>query len=110
MEFRRALRILSAKWWVIALGAIAGALLAVFAAQTINSRIVPDFEARAVVNYLLLDTETEGDFNTRLGNARTVAIELLEETGQNVQVDPDVGTLTFTAVGSDPASRGVSRG
>lgn len=104
MEFRRALRILSAKWWLIALGAIAGALIAMYAAQTINSRIVPDFEANAVVNYLSLDTEKEGDFNARLGNARSAALGVLEEPGQDVQLDTKARTLTFTAVGSDHAA------
>ena len=93
MEFRRAIRVLAARWWLIALAGMVGVGLAIGAAYFYNSRIEPRYEAQATVEYLRLGSEEDADFEGRLAQARSIATIVLDDGSQDVDTDPAGGRV-----------------
>jgi hypothetical protein len=111
------LRILSAKWWVVVLVAVVGALLGSYLAKNHNDSIDSRWKAQAPVTFIAFtDDDSSGSAQTKNSNSTSSDIDaqaegvraqlLLEDTLRenpklSIQVDRANNVLLFTAIGRD---------
>ena len=105
MSVPRSLRVLRARWWVLAAVALVGAGMALGAVMLRNSRLEPSFEAVAPIAVLRLDGEADAAYNSRLNTAvaqaqAAVSDQLAEDL--SITSDPDQGAIQFWAKADDP--------
>ena len=108
--------VLRAKWWIVALIAIAGMLLGAYFAVANNRSIRPRWRGEAPVTFISLDVESTESSGGKGGNstgseitaqAESVRAQLLLEETLNadpklsIQVDREKNILLFTSLGRD---------
>ena len=106
--------VLRAKWWIVALVAIAGALLGTYVAVSNNRSIRPRWQGQAAVTFISLadgeSSEGKGGNSTSSeisAQAEGVRAQLLLEETLNadpklsIHVDRETNVLLFTAIGRD---------
>ncbi|HLT97619.1 MAG TPA: hypothetical protein VK070_12600 [Acidimicrobiia bacterium] len=107
----RPFRILRHRWRTVLFIVLVTVVTAVWAADLRNDSIEPTYQATATVTYVSdvagLEVLGEQLFETlqnQLEDARLQAVEVnddfLSRPGASITVEPDLGRLTFVAVGS----------
>ena len=101
MEFRRAVRILAARWWLVVLCAGLGAAAALAFADYHDDRIEPRFEALAPITLLGSNDRDTATFENQLkqaeNNARSVLSQTLTNPSFRIESDLETGQLHFVA-------------
>jgi hypothetical protein len=99
VSFRRATRIVLARWPIIVVAGLIGAALALGFANVYNRSITPRFQATAPVTFIQLDRETDAAFAARLDEAQSTALRITADdpdaASLDVQTDADAGTVSF---------------
>ena len=106
MEPQRFLHIIRARWWVIALVAVLGAVAAASMARANNSAIGRVYEAEAGINLARLTDEREDLFEARLesvlGQAEVaLQTQLAGDDSLSVYANPATGRILFSATAGD---------
>jgi hypothetical protein len=106
--FRRAARVVLARWLPIVAVALVFAAGAVSLATLYNHSIKPRFEATAGVTFLQLDRETDAAFAARLDAARSRALSITAADAYAAQLDVEAdsasGTVSFIVDATSDAS------
>ena len=107
MDARRLLKLLTTRWWLIGVVALAGAATAYFVTTSQNAQIEETWEATAPVLILKTSAESDSEYESRLRLAENrarlaVEFEFAENSGTyRVGSSAERGRLEFIAVDGD---------